>query len=185
MHTILGLNDKSFGIFENYPLLLILISTLLAFISFVLVFSMTAPIKELVRKAEEIVRIDNRKAMRGQLREVYETIEGLIEYIKTQKPTASTEGSKMAKDIERLDYIIPLGYMSLVIAHEVRNPLSTIRGMCELLLNRLGEGKERLYLESIFEATKRIDKFTRELLDFTDIEPVMTEFDLSGLIGML
>lgn len=180
LSSVLTINLLAYS--DHYPLLLIAISALLAFVSFVVVFSMTAPVKELVRKAEGIVRLDNRKGMRGQLREVYETIEGLIEHIKTKEPAGSTKGLKMAKDIERLDYIIPLGYMSLVIAHEVRNPLSTIRGMCELLLNRLEEGKERLYVESIFEATKRIDGFTRELLDFTDIEPVMTEFDLSRLI---
>jgi signal transduction histidine kinase len=72
--------------------------------------------------------------------------------------------------------------MSLMVAHEVRNPLNTITGMSELLRQKAMDESQRAYLNAMLEAAKKIDKFTHDLLDFTDNELTREEFDLNDVI---
>ncbi|MDD5010446.1 MAG: HAMP domain-containing sensor histidine kinase, partial [Syntrophorhabdaceae bacterium] len=65
---------------------------------------------------------------------------------------------------------------------EVRNPLNTITGMSELLRQKSMDESQQAYLNAMLEAAKKIDKFTHDLLDFTDNELVREEFDLNDII---
>ncbi len=145
--------------------------------AFVIVRAMTHPIQELVQKAERTMRFEEARKDRGQMIEIYQFMERLIDFVKSRE-TESGEKSGILEQVENLDYILPLGYMSLMVAHEVRNPLSTITGMTELLKAKTERGTERAYLEKILEASRKIDRFTKELLDFTDNELLKEEFDV-------
>jgi len=151
-----------------------------SFCAFIVVRAMIQPISDLVKQAEKFVKFEELRKERGQMIEVYNLIERLMEHVK--KETDEEDKGTLMESMERLDYIIPLGYMSLMVAHEVRNPLNTITGMSELLRQKSTDESQRAYLNAMLEAAKKIDKFTHDLLDFTDNELVREEFDLNDVI---
>lgn len=148
--------------------------------SLVVILAMTRPILELVKRAEKLVRFEESRKEKGQMIEVYKMIETLVEFVKKREDEEGKEG--IMEDVDKLDYIIPLGYMSLMVAHEVRNPLNTITGMSELLKQKIEDGSQRPYIDAMLDAAKKIDKFTSELLDFTDNELTKETFDVNDLI---
>lgn len=153
-----------------------------AICSLALIFAMTSPLKELLTKAEDVVHFEKVRSDRGLMIEVYQLIEKLIELAKSKEKEGKKERNQFIEDIERLDYLLPLGYMSLMVAHEVRNPLNTITGMNELLKSKLEDPQLQKYVQVSLDAAKKIDVFTKDLLDFTD-DVVHTEsFDVNGVI---
>jgi signal transduction histidine kinase len=150
-----------------------------ALCTFVVVLAITQPLKHLVRQAEQFLRFEKSRKEGGQMLEVYQLIERLMDIVKKNRSNAGEEDRGILEGMERLDYIIPLGYMSLMVAHEVRNPLNTITGMSELLMERSGDETQKRYLRSILDAAQKIDRFTGELFAFTDEELVVEEFDIS------
>ncbi|OPY79696.1 MAG: Sensor protein ZraS [Syntrophorhabdus sp. PtaU1.Bin058] len=151
-----------------------------SFCAFIVVRAMIQPINDLVKQAEKFVKFEELRKERGQMIEVYNLIERLMEHVK--KETDGGDKGTLMESMERLDYIIPLGYMSLMVAHEVRNPLNTITGMSELLRQKSTDGSQLAYINAMLEAAKKIDKFTHDLLDFTDNELVREEFDLNNVV---
>lgn len=142
--------------------------------------AMTQPINDLVKKAEHYVRLEEFRKERGQMMEVYKLIERLMDHIQTRADEG--ERKTLIESMEKLDYIIPLGYMSLMVAHEVRNPLNTITGMSELLQQRVTDESQKRYIVAMLEASRKIDAFTRELLDFTDNELALERFNVYEVI---
>lgn len=158
------------------------ISLFAALCSLFVVIAVTHPIKELLARAEQLVRFQGKKSERGQMIEIYQLIEKLIEFVKSEETGNHGDKTDAIKGIERLDYLLPLGYMSLMVAHEVRNPLSTITGMSELLKEKM-EGREaKAYADAILNAAKKIDIFTKELLDLTDAELETDEVDINKIV---
>jgi signal transduction histidine kinase len=167
---------------SQYYIWLVDLAIFSALCSLALVYAMSSPLKELLTKAEDIVHFEKVKSDRGLMIEVYQLIEKLIELAKSKEKGGRKEQAQFIEDIERLDYLLPLGYMSLMVAHEVRNPLNTITGMNELLKNKLDDPQLQKYVKVSLDAAKKIDVFTKDLLDFTD-DVVHTEsFDLNGVI---
>ncbi|HOV89461.1 MAG TPA: HAMP domain-containing sensor histidine kinase [Syntrophorhabdaceae bacterium] len=158
------------------------VSLFTSFCSFFVVLAMTGPIKDLIRKVETAIRFEEAGKSKGQMMEVYKIIEKLMELAKIDGKAEETKDKDLKKEFERLDYIVPLGYMSLMVAHEVRNPLNTITGMSELLKSKIKGEKESLYLDNILNSARKIDDFTKEILDFTDDSMEETEFDINSII---
>ncbi len=66
-----------------------------------------------------------------------------------------------------------LGEMSSVIAHELRNPLASLKGHAQLLAERLGEGsRERRKAERIVLEAERLEALSGDLLDFSRSGPI-------------
>jgi signal transduction histidine kinase len=165
--------------YDSYFILILAVSLFSAFCSFLTVSAITQPVINLVKKVEHIVRFGELRKEKGQMMEVYTLIEKLTELAKHNEVGGEKVHGDMTKDIERLDYIVPLGYMSLMVAHEVRNPLNTITGMSELLKEKI-IGKQAIsYVDAILDSAKKIDAFTKELLDFTDDGIEHEEFDIN------
>jgi two-component system sensor histidine kinase HydH len=60
-----------------------------------------------------------------------------------------------------------LGEMSAVLAHEIRNPLTSLKGHAQLLLEALpAEGRERGRVERVVKEAVRLETLTTDLLDF-------------------
>jgi signal transduction histidine kinase len=151
-----------------------------AFCSFIIIRAMTQPINDLVQKAQQYVKLEEIRKKRGKMIEVYSVLDRLIEYIREK--ANENEKSALLNGIENLDYIIPLGYMSLMVAHEVRNPLATITGMSELLKLKVTDESQKQYIDTMLSAARKIDIFTSELLDLNDNELAREEFDMNDVI---
>ena len=148
--------------------------------AFIVMRTMTHPINDLVQKAQQYVKFQSFKKEKGQMIEVYRLIEVLMEYVSTK--TDEGEKNTLMQGLANLDYIIPLGYMSLMVAHEVRNPLNTITGMSELLKQKITDESQIVYIETLLEAANKINIFTRELLDFNDNELAKERLNVHDII---
>jgi len=66
-----------------------------------------------------------------------------------------------------------IGEMSAVLAHEIRNPLASLKGSAQLLAERLPEeGPDRRKADRIVHEAKRLETLIGELLDFARTGPI-------------
>src|SRR5690606_18860686 len=71
-----------------------------------------------------------------------------------------------------------LGEMSAVLAHEIRNPLASLKGNAQLLAERPGDGTpDRRRADRVVAEAARLEALTTDLLDFArsgplDVQPV-------------
>ncbi len=66
-----------------------------------------------------------------------------------------------------------LGEMSAVLAHEIRNPLASLKGHAQLLAEKLPpDSAERHKAERVIHETQRLENLTTDLLDFVRTGPL-------------
>jgi two-component system sensor histidine kinase HydH len=74
---------------------------------------------------------------------------------------------KLQAELERGRRLAVLGEMSSVIAHEVKNPLASLKGHAQLLVEALPEpGPQRTKAERVVGEATRLERLTTDLLDF-------------------
>jgi two-component system sensor histidine kinase HydH len=82
-----------------------------------------------------------------------------------------------------------LGELSAVLAHEIRNPLASLKGHAQLLAEGTApEGPDRKRVDRIVTEARRLEDLTTDLLDFVrtgplDLAPVPVEEFLRGVIS--
>ncbi len=75
-----------------------------------------------------------------------------------------TERVRLQEELKRKERIASLGLLIASLTHEIKNPLTAVKGYTELLLKSpLGE-KEKKYLEYILNETGRLNQLIGELL---------------------
>jgi two-component system, NtrC family, sensor histidine kinase HydH len=67
--------------------------------------------------------------------------------------------------------LVALGSMSSVMAHELRNPLASLKGHAQLLVEDL-EGKQKEKAERVVSEAERLEGLTTSLLDFVRDGPI-------------
>jgi two-component system sensor histidine kinase HydH len=73
----------------------------------------------------------------------------------------------LERSLEHERRLAALGEMSAVLAHEIRNPLTSLKGHAQLLLESLpGEGREREKVERVVREAVRLETLTDDLLEF-------------------
>jgi two-component system sensor histidine kinase HydH len=78
-----------------------------------------------------------------------------------------SEIKKLQKEIQRHDRLVALGKMAAGVAHEVRNPLSSIKGFATLLGSRFKEGsREQEAAELLVLEAERLNRSITELLNY-------------------
>jgi two-component system, NtrC family, sensor histidine kinase HydH len=77
-----------------------------------------------------------------------------------------------------------LGEMSAVLAHEIRNPLASLKGNAQLLAERLEEGsRDRRRADRVVSEAIRLEALTTDLLDFARSGPItQAPVDPAGLL---
>jgi two-component system sensor histidine kinase HydH len=74
---------------------------------------------------------------------------------------------KLQTELERGRRLAALGEMSSVIAHEVRNPLASLKGHAQLLVEALPEsGPARTKADRVVSEAHRLERLTTDLLEF-------------------
>jgi PAS domain S-box-containing protein len=102
-----------------------------------------------------------------------------------------SEKQRIREEIRRADQLAFLGGMAARVAHEIRTPLSTIRGLLELLQVDLPPGQSReQYMTRILQAIDRQDKLVEDLLTLSNPEPeswqaVSIPSLVNDVVGML
>jgi len=68
--------------------------------------------------------------------------------------------------LARERHLAVLGEMSAVLAHELRNPLASLKGHAQLLTEALPEGRSRTKAERVVKEALRLEDLTSSLLAF-------------------
>lgn len=88
---------------------------------------------------------------------------------KNRELTSSYERLRRTQtELVRKERLAALGEMAATVAHEIRNPLTSVRGFAQRLYRRHTEHDEKLasYASIIVEEVDRLNKFIAEVLDF-------------------
>jgi signal transduction histidine kinase len=84
-----------------------------------------------------------------------------------------------------LEHLAQIGKMSAVLAHEIRNPLGTIKGFAQLLGEKL-RGPDAQLLSPILSETKRLEALVRDLLLYSrPPQPVLQRVSTAGIVEAL
>jgi two-component system sensor histidine kinase AtoS len=96
----------------------------------------------------------------------------------------ASEKQRIREEIRRADQLALLGGMAARVAHQIRTPLATIRGLLELLQADLAlEGSSKDYMERIIHAVDRQDRLVENLLTLSHPEPESCQaVSIPGLI---
>jgi two-component system sensor histidine kinase HydH len=80
---------------------------------------------------------------------------------------AQRQREALERRLEQERRLAVLGEMSAVLAHEIRNPLTALKGHAQLLAEALpGEGAERAKVDRVVREALRLETLTSDLLDF-------------------
>lgn len=96
-----------------------------------------------------------------------------------------TKIKDLNEEVARHKRLAALGKLSAGIAHEIRNPLSSIRGLAQFVYNSFSKTDERKEdLNAIIQEVDRLNKLVVQVLDFAKLQkPNLTRFSLNDLIG--
>jgi signal transduction histidine kinase len=99
---------------------------------------------------------------------------------------ANRELKRAQEKLLRAERLSVVGRFSSLILHDIRNPISVLRGCAEMILVRAGDQQtvER-YGQQILAETERLGRLAGELLDYTrgEISLNMSIVDLGQLVG--
>jgi len=86
---------------------------------------------------------------------------------------------------DREQRLIALGQLSRTLAHEIRNPLTGISTMAQVLDGKIDEGDPRKkYIRQIIKETSRVNRIVKDILRYArPIEVFASPVDVSSLIA--
>ncbi len=86
-----------------------------------------------------------------------------------------------AKELELRDREAQMGKMSLVMAHELKNPLSTVKGLIEYLAKKSEGAQNDIALRCVDELS-RLDRIVNDFLTYgRDLTPETSQIDIFSL----
>ena len=104
----------------------------------------------------------------GQLSRTAEGLATSLEQLRTQ----SERIISIEEQLRRAEKLSTLGEMSAVLAHEIRNPLGSIRGAAEILKDDYPEGHPKHeFIEIQVRETERLNRVVEDFLDMARHQP--------------
>jgi two-component system sensor histidine kinase HydH len=90
----------------------------------------------------------------------------------------------LREEVERERHLASLGRLAAGVAHEVRNPLSSLKGFAQLFRTKFQPGsQEEHYADVMIEEVERLDRVVEELLDFArPVRPDRRTTDVNAVV---
>lgn len=79
-----------------------------------------------------------------------------------------TQQKKMERDIVQMDRLQTIGQMAAGISHEVRNPMTTVRGFLQMIGRKPQYAKDKEYFDLMIEELDRANTIIKEFLSISD-----------------
>ncbi len=94
------------------------------------------------------------------------------------------ELKSLEKAVERSEKLASMGKMAAGIAHEIRNPLSSIKGLAQYLRNKFEENSEsREYATVMINEVDRLNRIIQDMLNFAKPNaPILTSENIKEVI---
>lgn len=121
--------------------------------------SVSGRIQEIIRSIKIIERDPTYRipSMAGELGEIAASMNDFAAKLQFRR--------RLEQQLQRADRLAALGEIAAGVAHEIRNPLTSIKGFVQLIETGMpAEDKKRQYTQIIIEETNRLNKMVRELL---------------------
>jgi len=101
-----------------------------------------------------------------------------------------TERRQMEKDLARLDRLSLVGEMAASIGHEIRNPMTAVRGFIQLLSEQEHYAKDKMYFDLMIEELDRANGIISEYLGMArdkiiDLQPQYLDQVIKAIYPML
>jgi two-component system sensor histidine kinase HydH len=95
------------------------------------------------------------------------------------------ELKSLEKAVERSERLASMGKMAAGIAHEIRNPLSSIKGLAQYLINKFeAKSKNREYVSVMINEVDRLNRVIQDMLNFAKPhEPKLIPNDIKKIIS--
>lgn len=95
-----------------------------------------------------------------------------------------TEIRRLRDRLHQADQLVTLGTVTAGVAHELRNPLGSLRGLVELLGRDFPKGDRRQqYVTTMLTSIDRLNRLVEDLLLFSSpAAPTVEQIDVNGLV---
>jgi signal transduction histidine kinase len=88
------------------------------------------------------------------------------------------------REMARVKRLAEIGQMTAAIAHELRNPLTSIRGAAQMMRSETKIERAREWAEVVLEEVADLERLCNEFLDFArPVEVAPEEVNLAELVG--
>jgi signal transduction histidine kinase len=146
-----------------YELMVVVVSILAIILGYIIARGISNPIRRLVGGVEQISKgnLDYRIQVRShdEMRDLSTAINRMAEELKQKR--------EMESQIYTQDKLASLGQLTAGIAHEIRNPLGSIKSYAGILRDTLlRDGKEREIAQVISDQVDRLNEFITNFLNF-------------------
>jgi len=90
---------------------------------------------------------------------------------------------ELQENSQQTEHLSTLSTLTAGMAHEIRNPLSGIRGSAQLLLKDLKNSGQREYMEIVIEEVDRINRIVKKMMNLT--RPALNDFKPTNIHQVL
>jgi signal transduction histidine kinase len=178
-----GVNTLLTAMKVRYIWLALGVSGISALVFYFISRSLVSPVTQLAQAARKIEKGDvEMRAKPGNLPETRELV------LAFNAMLDSLERNRMAlekanQEVVRQKTLAELGKFSLIVAHEVKNPLSIIKSSLDILRRELENPSENTMADYIDDEVKRLNRLIEEFLLFArPASPNMRELDVDKML---
>ncbi len=145
--------------------------------------SIVSPLTQLVDAAREVadgnLSLRVRPGSLPETRELALSFNAMLDSLEKSGEALEAANREMVKQ----KTLAEMGKFSMIIAHEIKNPLGIIKSSIDLLKNDVAQGGDNLMIQYVEDEIRRLNRLIEEFLLFS--KPAMPNFREVDLNGML